>query len=245
MIAKQPDDVENLLEVAEPDFPIIDHIKIIQSGINSIDSFGKQGPPQFSEAALSRLAASAHARNIKVMVHANGVEAVRIAIASGCDSIEHGYFMGRKNMQQLAERGIVWVPTLIPMAALSTLDMLSPKQRDVAGKTVEHQKNQVAQAMALGVTIGLGTDAGSLGVHHGSAVLQELEILIECGMTVEQAIQCATSHNAILMGRPLNGGIAKDFRADFIVVPVCYDELINKMGSPLWIYRKGKWYLTD
>ena len=179
------------------------------------------------------------------MVHANGVEAVRIAIAAGCDSIEHGYFMGSENLQQMAEKGIVWVPTLIPMAVLTTLDMLSPKQRDVAAKTADHQKNQVAQAMALGVTIGLGTDAGSIGVHHGSAVRQELEILIECGMTVEQAIQCATLHNAELMGRSLNRGIAKGLRADFIVVPIGYGGLISKIGSPLWICRKGKWYQTD
>ena len=45
MIARQPDPVEKLLENAEPDFTVMDHVKIIQSGINSIDVFGKQNPP--------------------------------------------------------------------------------------------------------------------------------------------------------------------------------------------------------
>lgn len=30
---------------------------------------------------------------------------------SGCDSIEHGFFMGEANMERMAARGTVWVPT--------------------------------------------------------------------------------------------------------------------------------------
>ena len=179
------------------------------------------------------------------MVHANGAEAVRIALAAGCDSIEHGYFMGEANLRQMADSGIVWVPTLIPMAALTKLDILSPKQKDIAGKTLEHQMDQISQAVTLGVTIGLGTDAGSIGVNHGSAVREELELLIESGLTLEQAIQCATVHNAVLMGRSQSGAVAKGNLADLLIIPGPPEDVISKMCGPLWKCRKGKWHLPD
>lgn len=45
------------------------------------------------------------------MVHANGQEAVRVALEAGRDSIEHGHFMGNDNLSKMAEKGIIWVPT--------------------------------------------------------------------------------------------------------------------------------------
>ncbi len=36
---------------------------------------------------------------------------VKFAVDAGCDSIEHGFFMGEENLKRMAGRGTFWVPT--------------------------------------------------------------------------------------------------------------------------------------
>lgn len=49
----------------------------------------------------------------KKVVVANGAEAVAKALAAGCDAIEQGYAMGEDNLRTMAERGVVWIPSLV------------------------------------------------------------------------------------------------------------------------------------
>jgi hypothetical protein len=39
----------------------------------------------------------------------------------------------------------------------------------------------------------VGTDAGSLEVHHGEAVREEIESLVVAGLGLDEAVQCAFS----------------------------------------------------
>jgi imidazolonepropionase-like amidohydrolase len=82
------------------------------------------------------------------MVHANGHLPVKLAICAGCDSIEHGFFMGEENMRRLADTGVVWVPTAVTMKAYG--DYLKnqghrsdPSFADVSRKNLEHQLAQI------------------------------------------------------------------------------------------------------
>ncbi len=177
-----------------------DHIKLIHSGLNSLENFGRQTRPQFSAEELQAAVRTAHDGHRPVMVHANGEEAVRMAIDAGCDSIEHGYFMGLDNLHRMAGRGIFWVPTAVPMAALVQAPGLTRAQREVARRTLAHQIGQIQKAREIGVAIVLGTDAGSQGVDHGQAVRTELELLMAAGCTLEEAVRCASRDAARLMG---------------------------------------------
>ncbi len=196
-----------------------DHVKIIQSGINSLDRFGHCGPPQFEFSDLTAAVRLAHAAGKPVMAHANGETAVQQAIEAGCDSIEHGYFMGRDNLRRLVDHDCVWVPTAVPMAALVRLTELTPAQREVARRTVADQLAQIAFAHAIGVKMGLGTDAGSVGVMHGEAARQELALLVQAGLSIERAVHCATGVNARLLGLADRGTLAPGRRADLLIVP--------------------------
>ena len=195
-----------------------DHIKLIHSGLNSLESFGRQTRPQFSAEELHAAVQTAHSGHRPVMVHANGEAAVRMAIDAGCDSIEHGYFMGIDNLHRMAGRGIFWVPTAVPMASLIQARGLARAQRDIAGRTLEHQIGQIQKAREIGVAIVLGTDAGSQGVDHGQAVRTELELLMAAGCTLEEAVRCATRDAARLMGYAERGALVYGRRADFIAV---------------------------
>ncbi len=228
-------------QALQSDLAHCDHLKLIQSGLNSIDRFGHQGLPQFSQEALKAMVAAAHAAGRPVMVHANGETAVRMAIEAGCDSIEHGYFMGAENLRRLADKAIVWVPTIIPMVALSQAQGLTAAQREVAHRTVDHQLEQVRQAHRLGVRIVLGTDAGSQGVDHGTAVRRELQLLVMAGLRVEEAVSCSASHGARLLDLNDRGAIVPGCRGDLLAVNGPPEMLVTNLEKIEAMCIAGRW----
>lgn len=218
-----------------------DHIKLIQSGLNSLDRFGWQGGPQFQADDLADMVRAGHAARRSVMIHANGEQPVRMALEAGCDSIEHGYFMGDDNLRRMADRGAVWVPTAVPMAALTAASGLTAHQQDVARRTLETQLDQVRKARQWGVSIALGTDAGSIGVAHGHAVRRELALLMQAGMGLEEALGCATATAAKLLGLDDRGVLRLGQRADFIAVPGSPDRLPEGLAAIERICMGGQW----
>lgn len=231
MIGQVPAKGESLLEAVQRGSEGIDHIKIIQSGINSLDHYGHETAPQFTRSEIIAVQHYARQKNIAVMVHANGVKPVQIALEAQCDSIEHGYFMGFDNLHHMADQQVFWVPTLIPMAALTKPEVVSPSQNIIALRTLEHQMEQVLKADELGVRIVLGTDAGSLGVNHGVAVRQELDLLMKAGLSLPRAVQCATHNAALLMGFKDRGVIRAGARADLIIIPGRPEKIISGLAK--------------
>ncbi|MGI6328700.1 MAG: hypothetical protein ACOX1I_07080 [Dethiobacteria bacterium] len=51
---------------------------------------------------------------LPVMVHANGEDGAAVAVAAGVHTLEHGYLISGVQIYGMAEKGIVWVPTLSP-----------------------------------------------------------------------------------------------------------------------------------
>lgn len=225
LIAIPVDEGETLVNSAFGADSKRDHLKLVNSGLNSLTQFGVESVPQFDENELAAVIVAAHRRGQPTMVHANGHLPVKLAIDAGCDSIEHGFFMGRENMHRMADHGVVWVPTAVTMKAYG--DYLKaqghrsdPSFSEVSRKNLEHQLEQISTARNLGVTLAVGTDAGSPGVHHGLSVKEELQLFVSAGFSVEEAIQCASRHGARLMGLSDRGAIAPGMRADFLAVKV-------------------------
>jgi imidazolonepropionase-like amidohydrolase len=222
-----------------------DHLKLVNSGLNSLTHFGVESPPQFEPDQLAGAVEAARQHGQSVMVHANGYLPVKLAIDAGCASIEHGFFMGRDNMMRMADRGIVWVPTAVTMKAYGDCledrgDPGDASFRDVAGKNLEHQLAQITTARGLGVTLALGTDAGSPGVHHGLAVKGELKLFVTAGFSVEGAIRCASRNGAMLMGLFDRGEIAPGMRADFNAVQASPEKLPDALHHILHRVVEGR-----
>ena len=208
----------------------IDHVKIIQSGLNSLRYFGKESLPQFQLKALKEAMEAASRLGLKTMVHANGKLPVRIALEAGCSSIEHGFFMGKQNLALMAEMQVFWVPTAGTMKAFAEHARGREKERLVALRNLDHQMSQMALARRLGAPIALGTDSGSVGVHHGRALIEELQLLLDAGFSIEEAIKCASFNNATLLGLDRKGLIKKGMQADFVAVkglPSALPESLN------------------
>lgn len=217
------------------------HIKVIHSGLNSLTNYGLETPPQFEPGQLHEAVQAGKTLGLKTMVHANGKEAVRTAIEAGCHSIEHGFFMGDENLKRMAEKGVAWVPTLVPMDAYHRIKHLSGNpEGDIAKRNLDHQIQQVSRGMDYGVIIAAGTDAGSPGVFHGRALGEEIRLLMSAGLSPEKAVQCATFNGARLLDMENTiGRITRGMPATFMVVKGGPDQFPASFISPRAVYVEG------
>ena len=165
------------------------------------------------------------------------------------------------NLKRMADKQIFWVPTAMTMKAYrdtferrrinpetrnhfqnSSLPQINKMTR-VASQNLEHQLEQIRQAKELGVTIVLGTDAGSIGVHHGKSVQEEVRLLVTAGLSVAEAIQCATLNGARLLDLNDQGVIAKGAVATFMAVRGSPQDLPDSLDRIVSLYIKGNEYL--
>jgi imidazolonepropionase-like amidohydrolase len=241
IIGRSPRNGSTLAESIKANRDVIDHIKIINSGMNSLNEFGRETTPQFNRDELD--AAFRDARNLgrKTMVHANGKLPVQCAVEAGCDSIEHGFFMGEDNMKRMADRQVFWVPTAFTMKAMRAHLPAGSVQEAAASRMLEAQLEQMGRARKLGVRLAAGTDAGSFGVRHGAALAEELKLMIEAGFSVEEAIGCATSGGARLLGLDHElGRLGRGMPANFIIVDGPPSGLPDSLGEVKVVCVKGE-----
>ena len=220
IIGRSPRAAEALAEAVAGEEQAVDQVKIVNSGFNSLKTFGLETKTQYDAEELGAAVRVAARCGRKVMVHANGREPVRNALLAGCHSIEHGFFMGRENLQLMADSATFLVPTACTMQAfLDNFAALGAEaERSVIEATLHHQLEQLALAHRLGVKVAIGTDAGSLGVHHGRSVAEEMRLLIAAGFTTGEAVAAATSIGARLLGLPGSVTLEKGGPATFLVV---------------------------
>jgi imidazolonepropionase-like amidohydrolase len=217
-----------------------DLIKIVNSGPNSLRFFGRETAPQFSLEELRGAVQAGHSMGLKVMVHANGQVPVGLAVEAGCDSIEHGYFMGKDNLKRMAERGITWVPTLFAMEALSKSHSPGRPEREIAKRTLDHQLELVRAGRAWGVSMAAGTDAGSPGVDHGRAIIEEIRLLLCAGLPLEEAVRCASARGAALLG--LEDGtavVSPGSPATFVAARGGPEDLPQSLRDPEGVFIGG------
>jgi imidazolonepropionase-like amidohydrolase len=165
---------------------------------------------------MQALTDEAHALDRRVMCHALGGRGLRIAIEAGVDSIEHGCYLDEELqlLDRMAQRGIFFVPTF----AVYDFHRKSPLPhvRERAHHLQEHHTASLRHALAAGVKIAAGTDAGGHG-HPRNAL--EIECLVRAGMSPLQALQAATGWAAECLGRERDlGTIEKGKLADLVVI---------------------------
>ena len=240
LIGRALDDTKFLSQAIEQEKDPVDQIKIVNSGLNSLIEFGKQTAPQFEEDELKAAVAVANLRRLKIMVHANGEKPVRTAVAAGCHSIEHGFFMGTDNLNLMADSAVVWVPTAFTMQAYGRYLKRIGEKNGIALRNLDHQIGQLQAARQLKVIIALGTDAGSPGVDHGTALVDEMAILLQAGYSIEEAVRCATFNGAQVLGIKNLGLLVPGMPATFIAVNGDPTGLPDSLRQPLGIWVKGR-----
>ncbi len=170
---------------------------------------------------MQALVEEAHALDRRVMCHALGGRGLRIAVEAGADSIDHGCYLDEEPemLDKMAERGIFFVPTfaVYDFHRKSALPHVRERARDLE----EHHAASLQRALAAGVKIAAGTDAGGHG-HPPNAL--EIACLVRAGMTPLQALRAATGWAAECIGRGDDLGTAEKGKLG---------DLIAVAGDPL------------
>jgi len=172
--------------------------------------------PAFDPDEMKALVEEAHALGRRVMCHAVGGAGLRLAIEAGVDSIEHGCYLDEdpELIPMMAAKGIVLTPTLLVYVYHS--ESKAPHVRERARALRAHHRESIQRALAAGVKVVAGTDAGGHG-HPPNA--GELPLLVAAGLTPMQAIQAATGWAAECVGLEREiGTLEKGKRADLIAV---------------------------
>lgn len=181
----------------------LDQLKIVVTGLIKFDNYQVVGSTQWSIEELSELVEAAHRRGVLVMAHASGAEGISVAIASGVDSIEHGYYMTTEQLVQMREKEIAWVPTVAPIGNILKYptDRYSAHEIDTLQRILEGQLVQINAAYHLGVRLGVGTDAGAYQVPHAESLYDELDWLVQAGIPRLEVYRMATQENARILGK--------------------------------------------
>jgi imidazolonepropionase-like amidohydrolase len=170
----------------------------------------------FNRDEMRALVDEAHALGRRVMCHALGGPGLRLAIEVGVDSIEHGCYLDEdpELLPMMAEKGIFFVPTF---TVYGFHRERSAPHVQARGRVLQpHHVKSLQQALEAGVKVVAGTDAG--GHEHGNNA-QELQCLVEAGMSPMQALQAATGDAAACLGLEQEiGTVAPGKVADLVVV---------------------------
>ena len=147
----------------------------------------------FTDEEAKAIVDESHRLGKRVAAHAIGSDGIAAALRAGVDSIEHGDGLTDALLDEMAKRGVYWVPTL---------QWAHTWLRDAAGiwtKMVEAERGAFQKALKKNVKIVFGTDAGGFDWKDLNQA-KEFEYYVQYGMTPMQAIRSATSGAAELLG---------------------------------------------
>ncbi len=172
-----------------------DQIKILMTGIIDFEAGAVQGAPQFTQEQATQIVSAARKRGLRTFAHCSGEAGIDIALTAGVDSIEHGFFVTREQLQIMADRAIAWVPTLSPVHFQWSHPEIVGWTAHAMGnleRILDDHRRQIDHAYALGVPVLVGSDAGSMGVPHGSGCVDELLLMAAAGVALEKLLHSAT-----------------------------------------------------
>jgi hypothetical protein len=216
---------------------------------------------------LSAIVEDTHRAGLKVFTHTVTLAGAKIAAQAGVDSLAHGVgdaVVDDELIALMKKHGTAYVSTLATFEP-GTLRSLSPRlmallspsdrafatrlaQRSGSGRVEEASmrrwhflQENIRRLSAAGIPIGVGTDAGIDGTYHGWSTLQEMELLVNSGMSPLQAITAGTGTSARIVGQSGDRGtIAPGKAADLLLVEGEPDKNITDIENTRAVFLGGK-----
>jgi imidazolonepropionase-like amidohydrolase len=198
-----------------------DRIKLIPTGIINFQKGAVTTEPQMTTDELKLLVAAAGAHGRQTFAHASGDTGIERVIESGVDSVEHGFFVRDDQLSRMRDRRTAWVPTFAPVQLQVDEAQRYGWDANVVGnlqRILDNHAASLAKAHALGVLIVAGSDAGSVGVAHGTGFYRELELMEQAGLPPLAVINAATGTSAGRLGYfEKFGRIEPGYRSRFLL----------------------------
>jgi imidazolonepropionase-like amidohydrolase len=175
---------------------------------------GGSTAPSFTLEELTRLVEVVESSGRRVAAHASSAEGMRRATLAGVRTIEHGDGGTPEVFALMAERGVALCPTVAAGWSIATYAGWRPGV-DAEPERVRAKRESLAAALAAGVPLCFGGDVGVYD--HGDNVL-ELELMVEMGVPIAEALVAATSGNARILELDDRGRVAPGLLADLVAV---------------------------
>lgn len=224
----------------------VDIIKImITGGVLDCKEIGHPGDLKMSEEMVKAICEKAHSLNLKVAAHVEGPEGMHIAIQNGVDTIEHGYILDTKYIDEFIARNGVLVATLSPALPIAFLDSASlglPSAAQINSNAFCKGSIELINYMKdhQGL-IGLGTDVGCPLVTHYDAwrEMNYFSTYIN-DVDLNYALHTMTETNAQILGLEDKIGLVKEgMLADLVLLKENPLENINAFANPYLVIKNG------
>lgn len=203
--------------------------------------------PQLTQEELNAIVDEAHALKLKAAAHAHGAEGAKRAIRAGIDSIEHGSFLDEEALTMMKQRGTYYVPTLMAVQGISEQIAkgvpIPPPILEKAKAAIAAIHQTFQKALAMGVKIGLGTDAA---VYPHGRNAEEFHQMVDLGMKPIDALRAGMSVDADLLGLADKIGTLDAGKfADVVAVPGDPVENIRQTEHVFFVMKEGVIYKND
>ena len=214
-----------------------DELKILLTGIIDFETGTVKGEPQFDVDEAKLIVATAHDLGYRTFAHCSGLAGLEVAAAAEVDSDEHGFFMTRDILEILAKKQIAWVPTFSPVHfqwARPEIAGWNDESVDNLRRILDSHSEHIKLADEMGVPVVVGSDAGSHGVVHGEAVIDEIKFLVDAGMSMAKALNATTALPRRLWGSP-SADIKPGNKVEIIGLPESPFENMAASWQLSWI----------
>lgn len=188
--------------------------------------------PAFTLEELRALCDEAARAGLRVAAHATTDAGIARAVQAGVRTIEHGAGASEATLQAMRERGVVLCPCLAANEAI----VRYAGHRGPLLERLNLAKVGFQRALAAGVTIACGSDAGVFA--HGSNS-RELELMVAYGMPPAHALQAATTVAAGVLGAERLGAIRKGARCGLVVLGGDPLQDIGHVRTPRAVIRES------
>lgn len=198
-------------------------IKVCASG-GVLSKYDDPQHQQFTHEELIAVVDEAAMAERVVAAHCHGKAGIMAAVRAGVTTVEHGTYLDRESATAMADSGTILVATRFVGAEL----LSQPPERGLADfarqkltETFRRGREAVGAALEAGVTIAVGTDILTSDDQWGRNG-RELSLLVECGMSPDQAIIAATSVGPMTVGPQAvgSGTVGEGNPADVIALAV-------------------------
>jgi len=209
-------------------------IKVCASG-GVLSQYDDPQHQQFTHEELVAIVDEAATAERVVAAHCHGKAGIMAAGRAGVRTIEHGTYLDAEAATAMSDSGAILVATRFVGAEL----LSQPPERGLPDfarqkltETFARGREAVGAALDAGVTIAVGTDILTSDDQWGRNG-RELSLLVECGMSPDQAIIAATSVGPMTVGPQARGTgeVREGEPADIIALSADPRQQIDILGE--------------
>ncbi|MCO7225834.1 amidohydrolase family protein [Pleionea sp. CnH1-48] len=237
-----------------------DYIKIVYDRTHEKSHF-----TSIDKATMSALITAAHKHNRLAVVHISNMNSALDAVEAGADGLVHTFAdqaVSDELLTALKKQNTFVIPTLSVIASfanqqrgqaliddptLSSLVTPSIKQSllqsfsfgDHGNHTFANALDNTRKMHQAGILLLAGTDAPNPGTAHGISMHDEVELLVDSGLSPTEALTAATFNAANAFGLTQRGHLKPGARADMILLSADPAKDIKHTRAIKTIWKNG------